>query len=61
MKRNLKLRSESLSELTLHEMTDVAGGAMTGQGHTCPIVACYTGLLTRDCYTYNCCTGSASC
>lgn len=61
MKRNLVLRREALAELTSGELVGVAGGAQTMQGVTCPLLACPTNLLTRGCYTYNCCTGSASC
>lgn len=61
MKRTLVLRREALTELTLTELTDVAGGAQTQVGGTCPLLACVTGILTNDCYTHTCCTGSASC
>lgn len=42
MKRSLTLRSESLSELSLDELTNVAGAA----AHTTPLVACVVTVVT---------------
>ncbi|HEV2891193.1 MAG TPA: class I lanthipeptide [Frankiaceae bacterium] len=61
MKRHLTLHREALAELTSDELGNVAGGAQTVQGNTCPLLACVTGILSNDCVTHTCCTGSASC
>jgi len=61
MKRNLVLRREALTELTFDQLDGVVGGAQTAQGGTCPLLACITGILSNDCVTHTCCTGSASC
>ncbi|HEV2891194.1 MAG TPA: hypothetical protein VGX28_12535 [Frankiaceae bacterium] len=61
MKRSLSLRREALSELTFDELGHVAGGAATGQGATCPLKYCVTGVVSNGCATDSCCTGSASC
>jgi hypothetical protein len=59
MKRSLSLKREALTELTAGELTSVAGGAITVQGASCPVLRC----ASIECYgyTYTCCTASASC
>lgn len=63
MKRSLSLRRELLSELTADDLGHIAGGAdaQTQRGLTCPLAGCVTGVLSNDCITHTCCTGSASC
>ncbi|MDQ1713430.1 MAG: hypothetical protein QOE45_2880 [Frankiaceae bacterium] len=40
MKRTLNLKRETLSDLTVDELTSVVGGAITVQGNTCPLLLC---------------------
>lgn len=58
-KRSLSLRREALADLSPSDLGTVAGGARTLEGPTCPLIGCVTGLLSNDCYTYNC--GTANC
>jgi hypothetical protein len=58
MKRTLRLRRETLSDLTPADLTSVVGGAATAQGFTCPAVRCVTELTitpTCGCLTVNTC------
>ena len=53
MKRTLRLRRESLAELTAGELGDVAGGhRYTNDVITCPVVTCLT--LGVTCLTCLC-------
>ncbi|HEU0132261.1 MAG TPA: class I lanthipeptide [Mycobacteriales bacterium] len=60
MKRSLSLKRETLAELTVEQLTHVAGAAApaTGRGTTCPLQNC---LTLETCATQTCCTASASC
>ncbi|MDQ1713427.1 MAG: hypothetical protein QOE45_2877 [Frankiaceae bacterium] len=60
MDRTLRLKRETLAELTVDELTHVIGGqAITAQGLTCPVARCVDpGLTDTSCH---CCTASASC
>jgi hypothetical protein len=60
MDRTLRLKRETLVELTVHELTAVIGGqAQTANGLTCPVKRCLDpGLTDTSC---NCCTASGSC
>jgi hypothetical protein len=59
VKRTLRIKRETLTELNPAELVRVAAGdAMTGNGYTCPLVDCYLGSQWGSCY---CCTATASC
>jgi hypothetical protein len=59
VKRTLRLRRETLSDLTPSDLTAVVGaGAATAEGFTCPAVRCVTRLTitpTCGCLTVNTC------
>ncbi|MDQ1713431.1 MAG: hypothetical protein QOE45_2881 [Frankiaceae bacterium] len=49
MKRTLNLRRETLSDLTVDELTSVVGGAQTAQGPTCPLLDCVLPSVSPKC------------
>jgi hypothetical protein len=58
MDRTLRLRRETLAELTVDELTHVVGG-VPDSGLTCPLTRCLDpGLTDTSC---RCCTASGSC
>ncbi|HEX8003093.1 MAG TPA: hypothetical protein VF519_10410 [Mycobacteriales bacterium] len=58
MKRTLSLRREELAELTAEQLVGVAGGAITAQGASCPLLYC---LFSRQCYTPPNCPSDNTC
>lgn len=58
MKRTLSLKSEALADLTVDELTSVAGGAPLS-GPTCPAVSCVCASKfcisnIGECVTWSC-------
>lgn len=53
MTRTLALRREALADLGTDDLRQVAGGAITVQGLTCPLDACFV-ESTRTCYSWLC-------
>lgn len=51
MKRMLKLKREALTDLTIDELTGVAGGAEAPSGLSCPVTDCANFTLPPRCYS----------
>jgi hypothetical protein len=53
MKRTLRLRAESLTELTSHELGGVAGAQQDLSLFSCPVLRCLATYPLNDCVVVN--------